>query len=138
MLNKEQRKALEKILIARLQSKRSVLQDAKSQRQEELKITNEKKNKPQAIRLKKEYDDLETKRDKVKEDLQKIGFSIGGYDDKLSYCITDEDDKKIEAEFDKREKDFENAEMRLRAKVWGMETDFNDLMQAIEKELSKL
>lgn len=138
-MNTEQRKALEKIVYKAIEKKRNEIRENERKEEAEAIKENEKKNGQKAERLWKEIKELEKQKELKNKEIKALGFSIETYgENRMEARLTDKDRERIDTKSKNGLEKIEQAETRLIAKVWGVETDFDSLMKAVEKELKTL
>lgn len=138
-MNTQQRRILIKMVKARIDDKRTELINKREKEIEKLR----QKNKKEALALAKEIEEIEAKKEELKEKLYKMGWDYGyGKDIIQAYNPYGRDvwtDKEvIMSEFKNEQKKIEQIERELEVEVWGIEGSFPEVFNDFEKKLAKI
>lgn len=136
-MNNNQRQALDKIANRAINDKRNDLYDLKETLTEKREQEIKKTNYPKAKKIYTAINDFEQKISEAKKQLSKLSYGLN-YSDKLTVSLTREETKNIEKIIADKKRLLDKTETKLLAKVWGVESSFDDIMKVIEKELASI
>ena len=137
-MNIQQRKALEKIVNITIDKKSSGLYNKKYEERNQKENEIEKSKKKEALILYKKILDFKEKAEKVEEEMKELGFKIEYGERDITVSLPNKIDEAIDDKYKKKEDDLDNLKIKLGARVWGVEGDFNTLLLEIENELKAI